>query len=252
MNIWGVDREQREGVRTYRSKVREEQARLTRRRILVAAAEEFRTSGYGGTTMRAIAASAGVSVPTVELAFATKAALLKAAIDVAIAGDDAPLPVLDREWAARATRITDVGELLDVVVAVLTAAQERSAGLVTAVLDPGTPAELAGLADQLVSQRERTAAWLVDRIAAVAPLRSELARSDAVETVWLLMDPALFVRLVRHRGWDPSRYRAWVARSLRHLLLPDAANPTPADPTPADPAQPDPGRLEELDELEEE
>jgi AcrR family transcriptional regulator len=225
-----VDREQREGVRSYRSKVREEQARRTRRRIVSAATEEFRTSGYAVTTMRAIAASAGVSVPTVELAFATKAGLLKAAIDVAIAGDDAPLPVLDRDWAARATKITEIGELLDVVVSVLTAAQERSAGLVAAVLDSGAPAELSGVADQLVSQRERTAAWLVDRLAALAPLRPELNRADAVETVWLLMDPALFVRLVRHRGWDPSRYRAWVARSLRHLLLPDTAGPTPAGP----------------------
>ena len=49
--------------------------------------------------MRAIAAAAGVAVPTVELGFGTKARLLKAAIDVAIAGDDEPVPVLDRAWA---------------------------------------------------------------------------------------------------------------------------------------------------------
>ena len=37
--------------------------------------------------MRAIASAAGVSVATVELLFATKAAVLKAAIDVGLADD---------------------------------------------------------------------------------------------------------------------------------------------------------------------
>ena len=46
--------------------------------------------------MRAIAAEAGVAVATLEQQFATKARLLKAAIDVAIAGDDEAVPVLDR------------------------------------------------------------------------------------------------------------------------------------------------------------
>jgi AcrR family transcriptional regulator len=38
--------------------------------------------------MRAIATEAQVSLPTVELLFGTKTQLLRAAIDVAIAGDD--------------------------------------------------------------------------------------------------------------------------------------------------------------------
>ena len=46
--------------------------------------------------MRAVAADAGVAVPTVELAFGTKARLLKAVIDTAIAGDDEPAPMLAR------------------------------------------------------------------------------------------------------------------------------------------------------------
>ncbi len=48
--------------------------------------------------MRAVAAEAGVSVARLEQQFATKAGLLKAAIDVAIAGDDEEVPVLDRSW----------------------------------------------------------------------------------------------------------------------------------------------------------
>lgn len=48
--------------------------------------------------MRAVAADAGVALPTVELVFGTKAKLLKAVVDVAIAGDDEPVPMLDREY----------------------------------------------------------------------------------------------------------------------------------------------------------
>lgn len=59
--------------------------------------------GYSATAMRVVAASVGVAVPTVELLFGTKPRLLKAAIDVTIAGDDEPVGVLDRSCTADAT-----------------------------------------------------------------------------------------------------------------------------------------------------
>ncbi len=94
-------------ARPYRSAHRQGQARRTRRRILDAAAAEFSSRGYAATTVAAIAAAAGVSVPTVEQAFRTKANLLKAAIDVAIAGDDEPVPVLQRPAAVAAAAAPD-------------------------------------------------------------------------------------------------------------------------------------------------
>jgi AcrR family transcriptional regulator len=213
--------------RSYHSTVREEQARLTRRRMLDAARDAFVARGYAGTTVRAIAAGAGVSVPTVELLFGTKAGVLKAAIDVAIVGDDEPVPVLDRAWTGVARRAPGAEELLAVVVGVLGPAQERSAGLVLAALEASaTDPDLAVLSEQLVSQRETTARWIVDTLAAKAPLRSELSRQQAVETVWLLMDPAVFIRLTRHRQWSLQRYQDWLARSLRNLLLPDPKETT--------------------------
>jgi TetR/AcrR family transcriptional regulator, regulator of autoinduction and epiphytic fitness len=213
--------------RSYRSRMREERARRTRRRILDAAREAFVAGGYAGTTVRAVAAAAGVSVPTVELLFGTKAALLKAAIDVAMAGDDEPVPV--RTEAVR--RAPGAEELLAVVVGVLAPAQARSAGLVLAAIEASaTDSDLAVLSDQLIGQRETTAGWIVDTLAAKAPLRPELSRRQAVETVWLLMDPAVFVRLTRHRRWSLEHYQDWIARSVRHLLLPDAPHP-PSRPT---------------------
>ena len=54
--------------------------------------------------MRAVAADAEVVLPTVELVFGTKAKLLKAVIDVAIAGDDEPVPMLDGKLCRRSPR----------------------------------------------------------------------------------------------------------------------------------------------------
>ena len=116
---------------------RAERARRTRRRIIDAAAALFLERGYAGATVRAIAEAAGVAVPTVELGFGTKARLLKAAIDVAIAGDDEPVPVLDRAWADTARNATSPAALLAVAAEVIAAAQSRSAGLVLAVFEGG-------------------------------------------------------------------------------------------------------------------
>jgi hypothetical protein len=159
----------------------------------------------------------------VELLFGTKARLLKAAIDVAIAGDDEPVPVLDRGWAGDALRAENAEELLSVVAGVLGPAQARSAGLVLALLEASpADAELAALAEQLITQRASTAAWLVDALTRHAPLRAGCTREEAVDTVWVLMDPAVFDRLTRQRHWTQEQYQGWFAGSVRRLLLADS------------------------------
>lgn len=203
--------------RPYRSPKRQQQARHTRRRILAAAAEQFRTHGYAGTTMSAVAAAAGVAVPTVEFAFATKATLLKAAIDGAIAGDDEPVPVLERPWATKAEAAATAEQFLAEVADALVAAAERSDALVLAAFEAARSDErLASLAAQLKAQRGVTASWIVDGIAARTALRVD--RSQAIDTIWLLMDPAVFDRLTTERGWSARRYGAWFVDNALRLL----------------------------------
>jgi AcrR family transcriptional regulator len=183
----------------------------------------FLARGYAGATMRAIATEAGVSVPTLELAFATKARLLQAAIDVAIVGDDESVPVLDRSWTQAARQARNPDDLLAVVASVIGPAQARSAGLVLAVFEgSSTDAELASVSVQMIEQRSTTAGWIVDALAEKTNLREELSRNDAVETLWLLMDPAVFERLVHRRRWTVEHYQEWFARSVRRLLIADS------------------------------
>jgi AcrR family transcriptional regulator len=187
----------------------------------------FLERGFAGATMRTIAARAGVSLPMVELLFGTKGRLLKAAIDVAIVGDDDEVPVLKRVWADKGRAAGDVDEFLTIVADVIGPAQSRSAGLILAVFEgAATDPALAELSATMISQRATTAGWVVDQLAAKASLRRELDRDDAVDTLWILMDPAVFDRLVRQRGWTVEHYQRWFARAARNLLL--AEDPTGA------------------------
>ena len=85
-----------EARRPYRSTLREEQARATRRAIVEAGAALFVERGFAGTTVDAIAERAGVSRKTVFTSVGGKVAVLKDAFDWALAGDDAPVPLGDR------------------------------------------------------------------------------------------------------------------------------------------------------------
>jgi AcrR family transcriptional regulator len=67
---------------------------------MAAAQDVFERLGWSGATMRAVADQASVSVKTVEALYRTKAELLKAAVDYAIAGDVEPIPMLARESVA--------------------------------------------------------------------------------------------------------------------------------------------------------
>ena len=201
------------------SGTRTEQAQKTRSRVIKAATRLFVERGYATTTIRAIAAEAGVSVPTVELLFGTKAQLLHVVIDVAVAGDDEPVPVLSRAWAADAQAIRDLADFLSVVAQVLSEAQARSAGVILAAYEAAaSDPDIQLLILDRESQRERTTAWIVDSVLERAALRPGLDRAGAIDTVWMLMDPVIFNRLTRHRGWSEDRYASWFADSVTRLL----------------------------------
>jgi AcrR family transcriptional regulator len=207
--------------RGYRSARREAQARQTRARILAAAAARFLAHGYAGTTLRAVALDAGVALPTVELAFRTKAGLLKAAVDVATAGDDEQRPMLGRPWAAQAETVTDAAAFTAAFARVLASSAERAAGLAAAALEAARADEdAAAVAAQLLSQREIMAAWLVDGIARRSGRRDGTGRAAAVDTVWMLMDPVVFCRLTADRHWTTAQYERWFTDSVIKLLLP--------------------------------
>ena len=83
--------------RPYRSRLRADQAALTRLRILEASGDLFAERGYVATTVDAVAAHAGVATDTVYAIFGTKKALLSALIDLRVTGSSEGSDVLEGE-----------------------------------------------------------------------------------------------------------------------------------------------------------
>ncbi len=101
----------------------------------------------------------------------------------------------------------------------MTDAAERAARLVLAAFEAaaGDP-RLRSLAGQLGGNRAAMAGWIVDGLAARAPLRPGIDRSHAIDVVWLLMDPAVYIRLRTDRGWSRQLFQRWFADSVARLL----------------------------------
>jgi len=211
--------------RHYKSALRQEQAAATRSRIARAAAQLFADHGYSQTTIEQIAERAGVARPTVYTAFAGKAALLKEAMDVLLAGDDAPIPVRDRPWAKEALSQRDPRAMLDLQARNDRMINERVAPLYEAVRNASaTDDNIADLYATLKHQRLIGARITVDALAPLGPLRNGLDLDAATDILWMLKDPALWTALVTDRGWPAERYQAWLAGAMQDSLLPAPAN----------------------------
>ena len=207
--------------RRYESALRREQAAATRARIVRAAAELFAAQGYTQTSIEQIAARAGVARPTVYTAFTGKPALLKQALDLLLAGDDAPVPVKDRPWFAELLNQRDPRRLLEIEARNDRMINERVAALQEAVRNASaTDDDIAELYATLKQQRRIGARIAAETLAALGPLRDDLDLDTATDILWLLKDPALSTALVGDRGWPPERYQAWLARTMQASLLP--------------------------------
>src|SRR3954451_9121968 len=98
--------------RVYNSPLRAEQAQRTRAAVLDAAGRCFLDKGYAATTMKDVAAGAGVSVQTV-FGVGSKASLLLACVDRAVVGDDEAVPFSQRELFVRLVEAPDRDGKLD-------------------------------------------------------------------------------------------------------------------------------------------
>ena len=74
--------------RRYHSQLREDQAERTRRLIATAASARFLERGWAGTSVRSVAAAAGVAEATVYSVYGSKAGLAMSLVDSIDAGGD--------------------------------------------------------------------------------------------------------------------------------------------------------------------
>jgi AcrR family transcriptional regulator len=189
-------------------------ADLTRRSVLAAADDLFRTRGWSGTSMREIAARAGVAVETVYAAAGSKRTLLLRVIDVAVVGDDDPVPLAERpEFAA-----LGVGSRSDRVAAaahLLSALNARTAALNRA-LEHAAPGDRA-LAEALDAGRARQRASHRGGLALVLGRQPD---ADLVESIWALCHGEVYLLLVESAGWTDEQYEHWLVDVLTRQLTP--------------------------------
>lgn len=203
-------------TRRYHSPVRQEQAALTRRRILDAAADLFETRGYDGTTVAAIAAGAGVAVDTVAT-LGTKSTLLLEGFRVRAIGEGGPQTLLERDFAQDIFAITDPDQALDAVTGFMTAAHHGSARLwmlirAAATTDPQVVAVLDELKQSRDQSYDVTVDWLVGLGAVPAPDPDAL--DDHRTRTRLVLAAESFVQLTDDYGLSLDDYRAWLREEL--------------------------------------
>jgi AcrR family transcriptional regulator len=200
--------------RPYRSTLREEQARATRRAIVSAARDLFVELGWSHTTIDAVAARAGVSRKTVFTSVGGKAALLKLALDWALVGDDEPVPMSGRQVIAEMEQLTDPRALVARWAHFVAELEERAAPLadVLVVASDADP-EAAGV--HAASERNRLggAAAFVAHLEAIGGLRTGLTTERAAAAALVLMDPAVYRTLVHEHGWTRAEYADWIERA---------------------------------------
>jgi AcrR family transcriptional regulator len=190
--------------RRYESPVREARARRTREHVVATAGRLFAERGYAGTSVRQIAAAAGVSLETVTQA-GRKADLLLAAFRGGFAGDPDAVS-LD----ALVGSATD----LPVVVGRVAEGVRRSVPIwraftTAAMADPAVAAVRAELA---VARR----AEIVARLEA-AGFAASVRLADAIG---LLTSHEAYDHLTNVCGWPHEDYVAWAAEAIQAQLGP--------------------------------
>lgn len=190
-----------------RPTLREERASVTRARILDAARHLFYRDGYAATTLKAVAAEAGVAVQTIYAVFGNKPAILTELRWMVVnlpEADAARLeamhaPTTEERLARFAHSIRLRWELVGDIVQVNQDAART---------DPSIRSEVQPAEDR----RQAGIAAFARALADDLDLRVDVARVAA--TVDALTMYQLYAQLVRVHGWAIDDYEAWLRTQL--------------------------------------
>lgn len=152
--------------------------------------------------------------------FKNKRSLLSEVIDVSMAGDDTPVPILERAWVQDLRDEPDPRRRLQILARNGRLILERVTPIYevlrgAAAADPG----VAPLWEVNKAQRFAGQSELVRILAARDRLREGLTVRMAADVLFAIGSPETFRLLVVDRGWSADRFERWYADTLAHLLL---------------------------------
>jgi AcrR family transcriptional regulator len=197
--------------RPYTSTRRAAQAAQTRRDVVDAAIALFDESGWSATTLPAIAERAEVAVDTIYHGFGSKKALLREAFDVAVVGDDAPVPLAERPGFG-ALGEGPVEDRMRRGIALNAEIQRRVAGLWGAMLEaaPGD-AEIAAWVTELEQGRRLDLSRGLERIL------GHPVDNPTLDVLWALLGSEVY-RKLRSIGWTFDEYSEFILDASRRIL----------------------------------
>jgi TetR/AcrR family transcriptional regulator, regulator of autoinduction and epiphytic fitness len=203
--------------RRYSSPRRQEQARLTRRAILDAAAKLFVAPGYAATPLTAVAAEAGVAVQTVYAVFGTKRQLLSDLVDVTLAGDDEQIAIPERAFVAEIRALTGLREKLARFARQLAEIHARQVHVMLALAGAATAdADAAAIWRKNLEERRRGMEMFAADLVATGEV--EVSQERAADVLWLAQDVRNYDWLVSQRAWSAEQFERWFVESVAAVL----------------------------------
>jgi AcrR family transcriptional regulator len=195
--------------------------RRTRAAVVEAARNLFLERGYGGTTIEAVSQRSDTPPATVYRLFHSKVGILKAVLDVAIAGDDRAVPMLERPEIRVLLSDPDPVNQLSGFAALLGDLMSRTAPVHRILSEAArTDPEAAALLADIARQRQEGQRGIARSLARSGALRPGLRDRDAADVIHALASPEVYALLVLDRGWTTRRYEGWLREILTEQLLP--------------------------------
>jgi AcrR family transcriptional regulator len=206
--------------RQYRSSRRAAAAAETRARIQRAAARLFVERGYAATTLKDVAAAAGVGERTLYDAFPGKAALFGRTLGVALVGDEEPVAVADRPEVRAAEEEESPSAAIGRLVGYTTDLLERAGDLILVSIEAaGSDPDMRAAADAGARATHEVCLAFTTALHDRSLLRPGLDADAAADVLYALANPFVHQLLRRHRQWTVDRFQAWLEQTLRQQLL---------------------------------
>ncbi|WP_405722210.1 TetR family transcriptional regulator [Streptomyces sp. NBC_00046] len=144
---------------------------------------------------------------TIYFVFRNKPSLLKELVDVAIAGDDEPVPTMDRPWFAEVMSAPTAENALTA----LTTATRRTLEHVAAIDEmvraaTATNPEIRELWPDQADPRYAVISTAAKSLTKKPGARPAVPVETAADIIYAVLSPELFLVLTRDRAWPPAKW----------------------------------------------
>jgi AcrR family transcriptional regulator len=201
---------------------RQAQAAETRHQILEAAQKLFIERGYAGATIEAIAQEAGVALKTIYAVFKNKRKILVTLLNISSSkSGEVNIPITERAGPKAVSQERDQRRQLQMFAQVV-ADNLDGAAYISEIMQVAakTEQDVDRMMQYLNKQRWQHMAVVVRQVALNGPLQEKMDQTYAIDSVWALTSPEVFLLLTRDRSWSKEKYAQWLADTLTKVLLP--------------------------------